>query len=201
MYNQHRTRGIPVGGVWIVLCLAGCIGTSPAPRQFILPAGRDPEPVEAAAGLSLVVARSELPVYLDNPHIATRTANHEIVYAPFSRWAEPLDLAVTNALAANLAALLGSHSVFAYPENSPEAKYSVRIGLTRFERTDRDTVVATGSWTVRDTDTGRLLARRGFALVQPVTENEIEATVAALGRCLVAVAREVADFLARSPPP
>jgi uncharacterized lipoprotein YmbA len=77
-----------------------------------------------------------LPDYLRRPELATRTSPHEVSYDEFSRWAEPLDRALPEILAADLGHALGQAMVPLYPWSS--ARPPTRIIQVRIERFDAD---------------------------------------------------------------
>ena len=93
---------------------AGCFGTTPASRFYVLSPMAAPDkklPVDELVGVFPV----RLPEYLDHPQIITRVSPNELRKSEFDRWAEPLKENFTRVLVENLLSLLGSDKVLSMP--------------------------------------------------------------------------------------
>ncbi len=91
----------------IVLCLAGCVGTS-SPSHFYQLQMTDArvEPVSSRR-LDVGVEEAFVPKYLDRPQIVTVEAgSSELKMSEFYRWAEPLSSSFSRVLADDLSLYL-----------------------------------------------------------------------------------------------
>jgi hypothetical protein len=116
--------------------LASCASTQPSRFYLLsdLPALETADPVASVGeGLTIGIGPITLPKYLERPQIATRANRHELRFAEFERWAEPLDANVARALADHLARLMPRHRllVFPWPRGTPIA-YQVTLEVTHF---------------------------------------------------------------------
>jgi len=93
----------------IIVLLVGCSSAPLSKTHYYLlnnqqaklnvnDAGNEPENPKRMMVLSV----KDLPEYLNHPHLAMKTADHQLNYAHFHLWAEPLQLGVKKALLAEL---------------------------------------------------------------------------------------------------
>jgi uncharacterized lipoprotein YmbA len=187
----------------LALALAGC-ASSPEERFYTLAATASaPARVgTAAAGYSVAVGPVTIPAIVDRPQMVLRTGANRVLLAEQSRWAEPLKDSIPRAIAGNLAQLLDDGQVSAYHQGlSSEADYQVEIDVQRFESAQGDAATIDVLWAVRAEGRTR---KAGRSLVrEPAGGTSIDALVAAHGRALLAVSRDIAVAIreaAASPP-
>jgi len=90
--------------------------------------------VRPARELSFGVGPVEFAEYLDRPQLVTRISENQVQFSDVGRWAGPLRHGFSRVLAENLAVLMESSKVFAYPwfeSESPDL--SVEVHVARFE--------------------------------------------------------------------
>ena len=183
--------------VWIVtVCLvvatAGC-SRSPRVTFYTLEPGAQ---VETAAAVTVVPAIAvgpvTLPELVDRPQFVVRVAANRVEILETHRWAEPLKSEIPRLIAENLRRLLGSSRVSSYPQHAGgDADYRVQVDIQRFESTPGESVTVEAVWSLRRAaggtpKTGRSLVR------EPVDAVGYDPLVAAYGRALLAVSRDLA---------
>jgi uncharacterized lipoprotein YmbA len=178
--------------ILLVLALAAC-ASSPEERFYTLGAtASSPARVgNAAAGYSVAVGPVTVPALVDRPQMVLRTGANRVLLAEQSRWAEPLKDSIPRVIAGNLAQLLDDGQVSAYPQGlSSDAGYQVEIDVQRFESAQGDAATIEVLWAVRAAGetrkTGRSVVR------EPAGGASLDALVAAHGRALLAVSRDIA---------
>lgn len=184
-------RAIALGALALV---AGCLSLGPRPdrtRYYVLEtAASAPDPARPAIR-AVGIGPVRLPAYLDRPELVTRAGPARLEVASVDRWAAPLDVLFTAALAEDLRAALPAHEVLAEPwpvGASPE--WSVSVDVLRFEGEPDGTAVLEARWIVRRSGA---LAGQGVTIARERgAAPEVAATVAALSRAIGALARDVA---------
>ena len=177
----------------LVTALAGC-GSSPRESFYTLSAGAGTETVSATtpvAGLSVAVDPVTLPDVVDRPQLVVHAGANRVTILEQHRWAEPLKSAIPRVIAENLAQLLGTSKVSAYPQlPTGDPDYRVHVDIQRFESVPGQTVTIDARWTVRH-GTGE--PRAGQSLVrESAGGGDYEALAAAYSRALATVSRDIA---------
>jgi hypothetical protein len=177
----------------LVLMLAGC-GSSPKEHFYTLSAGAAPESAasaQSAAAYSVAVGPVTVPDVVDRPQLVVRTGANQVVILEQQRWAEPLKSEIPRVLAENLAQLLGTRQVSAYPQSaSGDSEYRVQVDIQRFESALGGPVMIDAIWTVRR-GTGE--PRKGQSLTRESAGGEgYEALVGAYSRALATMSRDIA---------
>jgi uncharacterized lipoprotein YmbA len=177
-----------------LLALAAC--ASSPPEHFytlvapaIADSGRTP-------AFSIAIGPVTVPAIVDRPQIVLRLSNNQVRVAEQSRWAQPLEDEIAQAVAADLAQQLGDVPVRVYPERAGDmARYRVRIDVQRFESVPGSNASVETFWVIRDDGVRRY---EGHSVAIERTRGAgIEPVVAAHGRALAAVSREIAVALRR----
>lgn len=179
---------------WLLLA-AGC--SSPPTRFFVLAPSPGAQPLGVGQDVAVGVGPVEFPEYLDRPQIVTRTGEHELNLADFDRWAEPLKDNATQVLAENLAVLLPSHKIATYPwKRSTPIDYQLAAKVTRFDQTEGGEAVLNVRWRLLNSDGGTELFARESLYAERPSGTTVDATVAAMNRCLARFSREIAGAIA-----
>jgi uncharacterized lipoprotein YmbA len=176
----------------LALAGAGCFGKSPTARLYALTPTAARAPGAAVTGPALGLGPVTLPAYLDRPQVVTRRSADEVAAAEFDRWAEPLAEAVPRILGENLAALLGTERIQAYPwpRTRPVAQ-QVTVEVLRFEGRLGGEVSLVARWRVLDSVGRELLVQR--SVIQEPSGGDHAALVAAMSRALGTLSRELAE--------
>lgn len=182
----------------VLLALAGCAST---PQEHFYTLGA---PVVVAAGLenqqavvNVAIGPVTVPAIVDRPQMVLRLSDNQVLVMEQSRWAQPLEDELAQAVAADLAQQLGDLPVRVYPQNAGgDARYRVRIDVQRFESTPGAGAAIEILWAIRDAGNARL--GEGRSVVREAAgDMGIDAVVAAHGRALAAVSRDIAAALRR----
>lgn len=190
----------PAVALCALLALAGCLSLEPRPdrtRYYVLEAQASPPGPARPAVSALGVGPVRLPAYLDRPELVSRSGPARIEVASDDRWAAPLDVLFTSALAEDLRSAVPVREVLAWPWSvgaSPE--WSVAVDVLRFEGGADGTAVLEARWSVRRAGT---LAKEGVTIAsERGATPEADATVAALSRTIGALARDIAAAMEAS---
>ena len=186
---------VTVAGVFL-MTLAGCSTTRPSkfyqlqsmPGTHSLgPAGMlDPA---IAVGLGPIT----LPDYLDRPQIVTRSQQNRVQLAEFDRWVGPLASDFSRVLAEDLTFLLRTDRVVQYPwPASLDVTYQVLIDCFRFDGILGDRAELEVQWSVLGNKGRQVLLLKRSSVSEPAANPTYEALVAAQGRALGKLSREIA---------
>lgn len=157
---------------------------------------------ESAAGsadtISVGIGPVEIPKLIDRPQIVNRTAPNRINVDEFRRWAGSLQEDFLRVLAVNLAELLRSNRVAAYPwEDYFDPDYQIFMEVHQFDGKLGEHVVLDLTWTVTGREARDVLFIRKSLMKEPVGEMDYEAFVSAQSRLLADLSREIAREITR----
>lgn len=181
--------------ICLAVALAGC-SRSPRVTFYTLEHGAQ---VDAAVATSVVptvvVGPVSLPEVVDRPQLVMRVAANRVEILETHRWAEPLRSEIPRVIAENLGHLLGSSRVASYLQHSgSDVDYRVLVDFQRFESSPGEAVTVEAAWSLRRTTGGT--PRTGRSLVrEPVAAVGYDPLVAAYGRALLAVSRDLATAI------
>ncbi|MGH8744841.1 MAG: PqiC family protein [Burkholderiales bacterium] len=183
-----------IAALLVATVLASC-GSSPRERFYTLSTGAALEQMDVNAAYSVAVGPVTVPEIINRPQLVTYLTANQVKIAEQARWAEPLKSEIPRVIAGNLTQLLNGAYVSIYPQNaSPEADYRVRIDVLRFDSVLGDAVTIEVLWTVRPAKSGA--PTNGRSVVREATGGDgYDALVAAHGRALAAVSRDIAEAI------
>lgn len=186
--------------VWIAtLCLAvvtASCSRSPRVTFYTLePAAQIETPAPATADPAVAVGPVTLPEVIDRPQLVVRVAVNRVEILESHRWAEPLRSEIPRLMAENLRRLLRSDRVSSYHQHAGvDADYRVLVDIQRFESSPGEGVTIEAVWSLRRTAGGA--SKTGRSLVrEPVDAVGYDPLVAAYGRALLAVSRDLAGAI------
>jgi uncharacterized lipoprotein YmbA len=188
-----------LAGVYVcVFLLAAC--SSPQSSFYTLGPDASLERTGPALPVTVVVGPVTVPDLVDRPQLVTRLSDNQVALNEFARWGAPLKSGVAEAIASDLARLLGSDhvSVSAQSVAGTDA-YRVRVDIVQFDSRPGDAAVAIDAlWTVRVAGRTALLTGRS-TVREPVSGAGDPVVVAAYSRALAAVSRDIATAIRRAP--
>ena len=175
--------------------LAGCFGLGPRidrTRYFTLaPIGSDE--AAPASDLTLGLGPIVFPGYLDRMSVVRRTGANELAVSANDRWAEPLRDAFGTTLQQNLAVLLGTPRIAAYPwSRSVRPLLAVDVDVLHFEALAKGDAELAAVWHVVRVADGAVLVGRTSRIAEPASGSDTDAAVLALSQALGALSREIA---------
>jgi len=184
----------------MMFCVAGALlaGCSRSPRVtfYTLNAAATPDAsIPAGPFPSIAVGPVTLPEAADQPQLALRVAANRVEILETRRWAAPLKSEIPRIIAENLAIMLKESRVTVYPHNTGlEADYRVQLDLMRFEAVQDVGVTVDALWSL--SRTGGVAVTPGHSLInEPATGDGYDSLVAAYGRALAALSRDIAKAL------
>jgi hypothetical protein len=182
------------------LLLAGCVGSSPPSRFYLLTPLPGPEvSPDATPHVTLVVGPVSLPPEIDRPQLVTRVGSYERRVHETARWAAPLHENVARVLAENLASRLGTPLVSTVPVKAGGAfDRRVAVDILAFDAVPGGECVLTARWTVSDRQ-GNVGAERRSSVRAPTAAGRPEDIVGAMSRNLADLADEIAALLGGAP--
>jgi uncharacterized lipoprotein YmbA len=169
---------------------AGC--AAPRTAFYTLSPSADAAPPLPAADVAVSVGPVSVPEIVDRPAIVVRTGPNRVSIDEFNRWGSPLEDDIARVVASNLAALLGSPRVAAYPRAAAaDGGYRVRIDVLAFESAPGETAVLDAAWTVRNVKDGTRRAGRS-TISERTRGGEYSDLAAAHSRALGRMSADIA---------
>lgn len=189
--TRERTRLAVLLAAGALLALAGC-GSTPATHFYTLSPAPAPAPAAPGSAPTVAIGAVQLPDGLDRPQIVLRGAGNQVSFSEFERWLGSPKDEIALAVAGGLKQALGGASVYAYPMSAGmSADVSVLLHVQRFDSVLGDAATVEVLWQVVP---AKGAARKGQSSVrEPVSGPGYEALVAAHGRALAAVSRDIAS--------
>jgi len=182
----------------VLAALSGCAG-SPRINFYTLDAPPYPETQGAAASrLEILLGPVSLPEMVDRPQLVVRSGDNRVEVVDTSRWAQPLKSELARALAANLARDLGTLRVFLAGQGmTGEPDLRVSVDILRFESRPAAEATIEARWTIYRK--GGTTPHPGRSLIRETVRGEgHELLVAAHGRALARISREIAEAIRAS---
>ena len=176
----------------LVAVTAGC-GTSATARFYTLTATATSDGA-AATRAAVVVGPVSVPASVDRPQFVVQVAPNRVEIDEFNRWAAPLNDAIAQVVANNLAVLLGTADVGTAPLAGVRPTHRVALDVQRFETVQGEAAVVDVVWAVRPTAGGDPRAGRTMAR-EPAPGNNFDALAAAHSRALAQVSRDIATAI------
>jgi hypothetical protein len=174
-----------------LLALSGC-GSTPVTHFYTLSPAQAAAPAAPGSAPTVAIGAVQLPDGLDRPQIVLRGPGNQVTFSEFERWlGSPRD-EIALAVAGGLKQALGGASVYAYPMSAGmSADVSVLLHVQRFDSVLGEAATVEVLWQVVP---AKGAARKGQSSVrEPVGGPGYEALVAAHGRALAAVSRDIAN--------
>ena len=179
----------------VVLSASAC-ASSPDSHFYMLAPMQEaavsaPDPADSR--VRICVGPVLVPGYLDRLPVCVRDSAHEVTYAEFHRWAEPLEDGISRVLVENLSQLLGTTRIDVFPWKTPApADYQVRIMLIRFDGAPGEQAVLKARWSLTAAGQEKPVVDTMSVMTEPVESNTYAALVEAQNRTLDRLSREIA---------
>jgi uncharacterized lipoprotein YmbA len=208
--DAHGTPARPAAALALAasLAAAGCGLLDPRPdtsRYYTLPTGAAASVPPPAGGArspapSLGLGPVTLPSYLDRPQLVTRLGPERLALSSGDRWAAPLDEQFWRALAEDLRVEVPARELLAHPwPRAAAPDLAVTVDVLRFEPGADGAAVLEARWAVGPGTGGPPLATGETRVREPAAPGDADAAVAALGRAVEALARDVGAAVRRLP--
>ncbi len=116
--------------------------------------------------------------------------------ADFAQWAEPIRVNFSRVLAENLGILLDTKQVFLFPWlKTTNIDYQIILEITRFDGGQGNNAQLRASWSIFEKDSKEMLVNNYSSYSEPIETNNTEALIAAQGRTVKHLSREIARAL------
>ena len=205
MIDRRHLRSGWLAVVMACWTLAGCSSvlspSAPISYYTLTPQATAAASVPGMSGRIVAVQTVRLPDYLNQNGIVTRTEDNAVNVARNTQWAGALDDNITRVLVSDLAVILGSSKVVAFPV-SPALPLDrvVQVDVSRFEQGADGIVTLAAQWAVF-ADGGRTFAGTDSATYTlPVTGSGYGATAAAMSQLLATRSHDIATTLVTTGP-
>jgi hypothetical protein len=183
-----------------IALLTGCRSSSPPVQFYTLNAVIESSEGQADANvrenLAVGVGPMEIPKSIDRPQLVIRTAPNRLYVDEFHRWAGSLREDFIRTLTANLAILLKTNQVTAYPwEDYFRPDYRVFLDVHRFDGNPGDRIVLDVTCTITDREGRRSLFVHKSRIEEPVAETQYAALISAKNKTIAKLSRELAQII------
>jgi len=181
----------------LVLFMISACGSSPPARYFSLsPIDADyrQDPDDAVI---LGLGPLRIPDYLNRSQIVTRDAEAEMQVNEFSRWTEPLSIALPRIVSTDIDNLLDNVVVIMFPYDAQirsYVKYRLVGDINRFEADQSGLALLEVQWSIIDAD-GKMVVpvRRNRYQAQAAPGDNLNNVVSAMNDALSQFSRDVAS--------
>lgn len=133
-----------------------------------------------------------LPEYLARPHLVMQLEEHQINYAPFHLWAEPLEKGVKKSLLFDLnnagKSEFKNHSTY----NPNTLLPSIAIDIDFFHITHQSSVILSGSYTLNN---GKKIQSKRFLLEEQLNKNGYSHSVKKMRLLINKLSNEMHHYL------
>ena len=180
----------------VALLLLTACGTTAPTRFYLLNPMANAGKVASATnsnGVSIALALVELPEHLNRPQMVTRQNGYQVRVDEFNRWAEPLDVQVTEILAENLSLLLGTEGVVITSRfKQADFDFHLSVKFIRFDGWPEKEASLVCRWYLGAGDGSAGVHPKRFSITRPVEGNDYPDLVATLSLMLANLSREIA---------
>lgn len=192
-----RRTVIGVVAAAMLVMNSGC-ARSPVVTFYTMSALAPESATVTADPRGIAVGPVTVPDLVDRPQLVTRVSANKVNILETHRWAEPLKSEIPRLLAENLARLMRPAQVSTYDQSaSRNAEYRVVVDILRFESVPGKGVTIEALWSVKRGADGKV--EKGHSIAQePAQGTGYEALVAAHGRALATISKDLARGLATS---
>jgi len=189
MMTNRCLHDVGLSIIVVLVLLAGCRSSTPPVEFYTL----SPQPPVSAAdkvarlddNIAVGVGPLQIPKFIDRPQIVTRIGPNKINVAEFHRWAGSVYEDILRAMTLNLAALLQSNLVVAYPwEDYFDPDYRVYLEVHAFDGRLGQYAQLDVTWTITGRESRELLLVRKSLIREPTRGDDYDAFVAAKSRIL-----------------
>ena len=144
--------------------------------------------------IAVGVGPLQIPKIIDRPQIITRIGPNKIRVDEFHRWAGSVYEDFLRTVTMNIAALLDSGLVLAYPwEEYFEPDYRVFMEVHQFDGRPGQHAQLNITWTITGRDARQILLVHKSLIKEPALGEDFEAFIAAKSRILAKLSRQIAQ--------
>jgi uncharacterized lipoprotein YmbA len=177
----------------------GC-ASSPSSRYYLLSSldttSPEKKPSAEEQCFSIGIGPINIPDYLNQPKIVTRSAPNVVALAEFDRWGEPMKDNLTRVLAKNLSILLCTKTIAFFPwRGGIPIDYRIEMEVLRLEGSLGGNVSLEAWWMVLSGDGKRMLFSNKSTFSEAVGGKDYGSLVSAQSRAVARFSAEIAEAI------
>ena len=188
------------------LALVGC--ASPKPTFYTFNVAPIPQTMPAAKSTRVMVGPVTLPATYDRPQLVMKNANNTVQAYEYHRWSSSLKGSIEDVVGSNIAITLKISNVWSFSQTmQSNFDYQVFLDVQNIESKAGEDVVVDVLWSIKPSNNIKTPAKpstninsatttnaiMGRSLVrEPITEDGLNALVAAQSRAFSKVGQEIA---------
>ena len=188
------------------LAVVGC--ASPKPTFYTFNVAPIPQTMPAAKSTRVMVGPVTLPATYDRPQLVMKNANNTVQAYEYHRWSSSLKGSIEDVVGSNIAITLKISNVWSFSQTmQSNFDYQVFLDVQNIESKAGEDVVVDVLWSIKPSNNIKTPAKpstsvnsatttnaiMGRSLVrEPITEDGLNALVAAHSRAFSKVGREIA---------
>jgi uncharacterized lipoprotein YmbA len=175
--------------LWIAFVAAA--GCASAPSRFYTLDSTATADGTPAVRYAVMVGPVSVPATVDRPEFVVQVGANRVDIDEFNRWAAPLNDSIANAVAGDLAVLLGTPDVATAPLANFNPAFRVTLDVQRFDSVQGKAVLIDAVWAVHKTVDGERRSGRTVAH-EAVQGADFSALAAAHSRALAQISGDIA---------
>ena len=194
--NMKRIILLKLTFIFVFTHLVSCTSSGPATSYYSLFSSAPLRATTSATPKldSIGVALVNLPGYLANASIVSRTSGQKINVSGYHAWAEPLDAAATRAIAGNLRTLLSAEKVNAFPwDMRLRPENQLMINIEQFDGIRGEYTRLISTWSLYNINNKAVVISGQFQKELPSETNTYESYVASLNELLTFLSQDIAN--------
>ena len=179
------------------LLIVGCSSTPSATNYYLL--NNQPSKLNAISEnitvkeKVIVVKVKELPEYLEQPHLVMQMADHQLHYANFHMWAEPLKKGFTKALLADLSKQNSMSEFIAYDRDMNQDKLTkLVLSIDFFHASANSEVLLAGQYWMSSSDKNKQFKKQFFSFALTLEKNGYPHSIEKMRRLVSKLAEKIA---------
>ena len=181
----------------VSLLLTAC-GSSPPVRYFSLSSSVAAVGQDSEGAMALGFGPIRMPEYLNRSQIVTRGSGQELEVDEFSRWAEPLTIALHRVVSTDVDNMMDGVIVVAFPFESvvrTQVDYRLLGDVVRFDADPGGRVILETQWGIGVAESGEILIRelRSRYEAQARSVDDPAAVASAMNDALAKFSRDIAN--------
>ncbi len=174
--------------IGLAVLLAACA----SPDSYYSLSADGPVPT-TISGVSIGVGPVSIPDYVDRAELVFQSEEHRFQIPFEHRWAGSLQETTTRVLGTNLARRLNTGNLHLHPwEPKINLQYEVPVQIRQFHAVSGDDAILEASWTIKDGDSGKVIASGVVNASEPIVGDGYDAVVAAESRLVAQLADAIA---------
>ncbi|HEX9024568.1 MAG TPA: PqiC family protein [Geobacteraceae bacterium] len=198
-----KRKSIPLLVAVSALLLAAllCACGSTAPSRFYTLGSMDGIDSSGKApvmpgGMTVGVGPLDIPDYLERPQIVTRSGDNGLEVAQYDRWAGSLKQDIMRVLIRDLSAYLPSGAMVLSWKRGIPVNYRVAVEVTGLDVIPGSSVLLRGQWAIFGSEPKNPLVLRSRSFTEPLTGNDMNTTVAGMGKAVGQLGQAIAADIA-----